>query len=1016
MSAKGGASSGYNYFGSIAGLVAACRVDALIGLSVDGKLVWPTHSVWAAGIAYAVNWIVSHKGLLWKCTGLHTASTANQPGVGADWTRFKIRRVDVSNPYNFDVVGYGTAYFYWGTSSQTLSDGVLDSSLHPPYRDQSFVVLKNFLFGQGRTSAPNIEVLVEREPIQTLITSQANVDGQANPICAWLDLLGNQLVGLGLPDSKFSAGTLGVLSTKFASAAARYYISPFLNRAIQARQFTADLSGYYDGWFRHGSDGKIEAGWFEHQPASAPTFSAATTIDVHDLLEEPSIDGDSNGWDSTVNELFVKFADQTRSFKDGSEKAFHQANRDVVGEARPTTLTRQWITRREQAKLFGAEAIKVLAQPKQSGTLSVRAEKATSIRSGDWFLFTWDPHGTSVVMRCMEKIMEAPPSGRVKIRFETERALSNAGYAATPSSPDAQAWPEPELLAFMEFWQPPPALAGDDDSTLGILVARANAISAGLNLWMRLKDATEFQLIGATREWACFGNLTQAYDQIGSIEVTTFARTSNVATITTAAAHGLVTGKQFYARNIPGTTEGTLYTITGAPTSTTLTFANTGADTGATALTAALITVMHRTAAVTTWARTSNVATITTAAAHGFSTGESFVSLNLPGLANGVITVIASTPTSTTFTYSNPGSNASPQAVADGYATALTGGTSMAGAEDVSNQLRITLASGTVQRDMDDRFAGVRSDDEIADATFLVIIFNTTGPRRAEVCALRAAALVSGSTYALQVSRNRYGSFTSAFASGDRCYIVSRANMPYFSHGSVAEAIEAGSGVALLRAAAFNGGATGEPADVPVTTATRARSSNVATITTGAAHRLSTGDQIVILGMGGTGYNTTTPVEVTVTNATTFTYPNTGSNEGSTADTGGTIDRALSIVDIYAPVIDFISIQRNTVEYNTGWSPSNSATTDVFRIGVRGTDRNEDITLVELVRDDGAGTVVTIWSYPLPSWPKVTVQDSFTLPVGTWTLRARCQDVTGRLTEKDLEPVGGGTPFTITVV
>jgi len=91
-----------------------------------------------------------------------------------------------------------------------------------------------------------------------------------------------------------------------------------------------------------------------------------------------------------------------------------------------------------------------------------------------------------------------------------------------------------------------------------------------------------------------------------------------------------------------------------------------------------------------------------------------------------------------------------------------------------------------------------------------------------------------------------------------------------------------------------------------VTTASRARSgSNVATIVTGTAHKLSSGMVVNVSGLGGTGYNQT-GVTITVTNTTTFTYPNTGSSEGTTADTGGTIatpvdfrdaDRVLFILD-----------------------------------------------------------------------------------------------------------------------
>ena len=74
-----------------------------------------------------------------------------------------------------------------------------------------------------------------------------------------------------------------------------------------------------------------------------------------------------------------------------------------------------------------------------------------------------------------------------------------------------------------------------------------------------------------------------------------------------------------------------------------------------------------------------------------------------------------------------------------------------------------------------------------------------------------------------------------------------------------------------------------------VATVSRARTTNVATLVT-ATHNLSTGMVVSITGLGGTGYNAAN-VTVTVLTSTSFTYPNTGGDEGTTADTGGTVTK-----------------------------------------------------------------------------------------------------------------------------
>ena len=93
-------------------------------------------------------------------------------------------------------------------------------------------------------------------------------------------------------------------------------------------------------------------------------------------------------------------------------------------------------------------------------------------------------------------------------------------------------------------------------------------------------------------------------------------------------------------------------------------------------------------------------------------------------------------------------------------------------------------------------------------------------------------------------------------------------------------------------------------------TATRARTSNVATITTGSVHGLSTGNVVTIHGLGGTGYNAES-VTITVTDTSTFTYANTGGDEGSTADTDGLVSLSTEISilanEVNVPVNDSLN-------------------------------------------------------------------------------------------------------------
>ena len=71
-------------------------------------------------------------------------------------------------------------------------------------------------------------------------------------------------------------------------------------------------------------------------------------------------------------------------------------------------------------------------------------------------------------------------------------------------------------------------------------------------------------------------------------------------------------------------------------------------------------------------------------------------------------------------------------------------------------------------------------------------------------------------------------------------------------------------------------------------TATRSRTSGVATIVTGAVHGFSTGDTITIASMTDTTFNDV-QAEITVTSTTAFTYANAGVDVVSGADTAGRV-------------------------------------------------------------------------------------------------------------------------------
>jgi hypothetical protein len=398
----GKAGKAHDYYGTIAGVVCAGPVDELVALILDGKLIWPWAKDWTSQ-TYPLNALTRHSGRIWLAT--EATGIDDEPGVSNKWAIYTVKRTGNPNPYPLDVsadgVSYGRAYFYWGTADQTLDtvgEKTLNDNGHPPYRNQAVLVLKNFLFGRERTSAPNIEVVVRRAPNQAVITGDAalDTDGQANPLAALADAVTNPVFGVGQPAGLIDASSWQTIADALDTNSSNAYISPLVDRAQSFRSFAAALLQYYDGWLRASGLGTIEAGRFLHNEAP-PAFTDATTIDYHDAVEE--IGYDANGWQDTYNDVLCRWTDPLHAFTTNAARAANPYNRQVTGEPRTQSLDRPWIHRMAQALHYAHEWGYLFGVRSLAGTIQVRAEKATSIRQGDLFKLTHDALSLSIVCR-----------------------------------------------------------------------------------------------------------------------------------------------------------------------------------------------------------------------------------------------------------------------------------------------------------------------------------------------------------------------------------------------------------------------------------------------------------------------------------------------------------------------------------------------------------------------------------------------------------------------------------------
>src|SRR6266704_898268 len=203
----GGGGSGittYDYYGTIAAVLRCGSTDCIRSLLVDGVEVW---------------------------TG-------------------PIHRTDmgVGNPYSLAIsdskylLPGGYVKLYWG--GQTTWDP--NFAGHPSYRDFTTIVFHRFLFGREKTTAPNVEVILEaipRPPAAAISATALDGDGQANLWAILAELL-TLLPGSALPDSRLNAASFQAVHDYFDGSTDRRtltYCSPLLTDQQEAGAFISQL-------------------------------------------------------------------------------------------------------------------------------------------------------------------------------------------------------------------------------------------------------------------------------------------------------------------------------------------------------------------------------------------------------------------------------------------------------------------------------------------------------------------------------------------------------------------------------------------------------------------------------------------------------------------------------------------------------------------------------------------------------------------------------------------------------
>lgn len=486
----------YDYYGTIAGVICGGPVDALQCVLIDDKDVWPGAAAYDSTLSYSEGAYVAHGGRTWQAITSVPSGADYAPPNESYWSLYALRRGS-EDFVTVTIPEWGAMRLYWGTATQT-QDPLLTATAndldeeHPDYVGVCYLVLVNFLFGRGRTAAPNISVVVERPADQSVITGDASAldDGQANYFAAVAEMATSSR-GLAQSATLLDAATWQAAADALQVARGRAAISPLLDSQTTLREFLQASGEMLDAWLRwHAEAALVEAGVWVH--GEIPT--SVHTLTADDLTERPQIDCGS--WDDVATGVSVGFPDRERAWKDTSEKLDDLHAAAVVQEPRRQEVSADHLTRRSGASKLASEMLRRVARPSLSASVSVRRSKGLAILPGDWVLLDVDlePGGAALLQYCRVLSRTVRRIGPIDFEMAGETTLAPIPWVSGQAIQEAVQETVPAITAFVAI-ETPPRLAANDDSVM-LLPIRPSAKVVGATVWYHRTSGGEKLAIG----------------------------------------------------------------------------------------------------------------------------------------------------------------------------------------------------------------------------------------------------------------------------------------------------------------------------------------------------------------------------------------------------------------------------------------------------------------------------------------------------------------------------------------
>jgi hypothetical protein len=432
------------------------------------------------------------------------------------WQGTRTRHGDTEHEASF-VTSVGTFYISWGAWDQppdTYLLNTLPGQVHPAYRGQVRVVIKNLYCGSTGATVPTTRICVGRAPDPSPLGFELDPPRLSHPggesaIGALLELSSHPAFGAGLPASLFDPVDWQSAHLAVAQPSQLGGLSPTLDRAQPLRDAMKDLAAYYEGFFRL-ENGRLRPGFF---PRAAAAPAALPVLGLHDYTERPALKATALA--AQKNAVALKYRNAADGFKDTLALAEAADAMAASDNREPADVSMPHIIIAEQASRLAARA----AADGAAGEITAEGAElrpARALNTDGSPLQAGDQCRTRLLALADELLVRVTRradnyDGTVSLDFTAEKGAAPGPSTAVPDAAPDRATYTPLPVAAARVWELPPALS---PSPLGIHIAllaqrpaaesesgltRRNIV--GFSIWHSSTGST-YDTLGSQNFWA----------------------------------------------------------------------------------------------------------------------------------------------------------------------------------------------------------------------------------------------------------------------------------------------------------------------------------------------------------------------------------------------------------------------------------------------------------------------------------------------------------------------------------